>query len=632
MLLDVFTKPPVKLYGTLVYRPVRSRRAIASGYRTGCWEVAAQPHVIMELKRLFPGHRQQVDGSITVADTPEFSYRVAWMLLMFPLKLDAATERRLDARTRERVETRAAVEEILAGGQLAMGAGAFEVAIPLYPHQIAAAALANATRQLLLLDETGAMKTGSALAAVAHPELLPALVVAPPHLQRQWLGELHRFFPMLRGHIVTSGQVYDPRARRALRGHDPDVLIISYGMLSGWANHLAGKIRSLILEEAHEVRHVGTNKYVAAGQVAHGAVQKLAVTATPVFNYGDEIYNIVDIVAPGVLGERKEFYAEWCTPYGNGKQRVKDPAALGTYLRDLGIVLKRTLREVGINLPGLLPPIPFQIDVDEDVFDRLTGDAVALAQTIVDRVGRPFELMQAERDFDMKMRQATGIAKAPAVAALCKMLLTDPAVGKIAIAGWHRKVYEILLRELVDFRPAMYTGSESIPQKEISKARFVGGETLELVRAKLARRKNVTLTSGDLSESRVMLVSLRSGAGLDGLQHACHVAVHAELDWSPAPHDQFDGRFDRPGQTTPVLSYRPFCDYGTDPFMLQVLDEKRQQGEGITDPDRAIFEPTTADPDRVRQVAAAFLERQTGGRRPRRPAPTAELQLEGIGS
>lgn len=604
MLLDIFTRPPAKTYGTLHYRAADAQSL--AGYDGGYWRIRAQPHVLMELKRLFPGHRQEPDGTLTLADTAEVAFKIAWTQLLYPLGRDADADRMLETRARERVATRETVERILSGGHQALREGAYEPALDLYEHQREAASLAHATGRLLLLDETGAMKTGSALAAAANPDLLPALIVAPPHLLRQWLAELHRFFPMLRGHIVTSGKAYDPAARRGMHGHDPDVLFITYGMLSGWADHLAGKVRSVVFEEAHEIRRDGTQKYKAARRVANDAVLRLGVTATPVFNYGDEVFNIVDgAIAPGVLGDRREFYAEWCSPIGNGKYKVHNPAALGSYLRDQGVVLKRTLREVGIHLPGLIP-MPFEVDVDADVFDQLTADAVALAQQIVDRAGSPFELMQAEGDFDMKMRQATGIAKAPHVAALCKMLLADESVGKLILFGWHRAVYDVWLDQLAEYQPAMYTGTESIPRKEVSKAQFVGGDLLTAAREK---------TGEHLREARVLIVSLRSGAGLDGLQHVCHTVVHGELDWSPAPHDQGDGRLDRPGQAVPVLSYRPYCDFGTDPFMLQVLDEKRRQGEGITDPERAIFEPSQVDPERVRKVAAAFLERHGRARR-----------------
>jgi SNF2 family DNA or RNA helicase len=36
------------------------------------------------------------------------------------------------------------------------------------------------------------------------------------------------------------------------------------------------------------------------------------LTGTPVFNYGDEIWNLMSFVRPEVLGERDDFYREWC--------------------------------------------------------------------------------------------------------------------------------------------------------------------------------------------------------------------------------------------------------------------------------------------------------------------------------
>ena len=65
---------------------------------------------------------------------------------------------------------------------------------------------------------------------------------------------------------------------------------------------------------------------------------------------------------------------------------------------------------------------------------------------------------------------------------------------KVVLYGWHREVYSIWLDRLKDLNPAMYTGSESVPQKDEAKRRFVAGETF------------------------VFIISLRAGAGLDGLR------------------------------------------------------------------------------------------------------------------
>jgi hypothetical protein len=69
-------------------------------------------------------------------------------------------------------------------------------------------------------------------------------------------------------------------------------------------------------------------------------------------------------------------------------------------------------------------------------------------------------------------------------------------------------------------------------------------------------------------------MSLRSGAGLDGLQKRCSTMVFGELDWSPGVHHQCIGRLDREGQEQPVTAMFLVCDDGSDPPMMEVLGLK----------------------------------------------------------
>jgi hypothetical protein len=57
------------------------------------------------------------------------------------------------------------------------------------------------------------------------------------------------------------------------------------------------------------------------------------------------------------------------------------------------------------------------------------------------------------------MRQATGIAKAPYVAEFVRLLLDSEQ--KVLLFGWHREVYNIWLHALREFKPLLYTGTES---------------------------------------------------------------------------------------------------------------------------------------------------------------------------
>lgn len=109
------------------------------------------------------------------------------------------------------------------------------------------------------------------------------------------------------------------------------------------------------------------------------------------------------------------------------------------------------------------------------------------------------------------------------------------------LAGWHRDVYAIWQEALADFNPVLYTGSETAAGKARSVEAFTNGN------------------------ARVMMISLRSGAGLDGLQFHCNEVVFGELDWSPQVHHQVTGRLRRPGQTRQVNVHYPHTNESSEP-------------------------------------------------------------------
>ena len=63
----------------------------------------------------------------------------------------------------------------------------------LMPFQQQGLAFLDTSPRALLADEMGLGKTVQALAALALTRALPALVVAPPHLMRNWARETQRF-------------------------------------------------------------------------------------------------------------------------------------------------------------------------------------------------------------------------------------------------------------------------------------------------------------------------------------------------------------------------------------------------------------------------------------------------------
>jgi len=437
---------------------------------------------------------------------------------------------------------------------------------------------------LLLADELGTGKTVSALAALTDKRTLPAIVVTlTGTMPMQWQSMTWRFMPSLTTHVVTKGTAYElPK----IKGKGPDVVIINYHKLDGWAETLAAYGKSIILDECQELRRAGSQKYEAAVHVARQMRFRLGCSATPIFNLGGEIWNVVNVLSEDALGTWEEFLREWCygdRGYAGRAPAVRDPKALGSYLRTEHIMLRRTRKDIGRELPPLTK-VPQYIESDESALNSVADSAAQLAKIILSNEKTAgWDRMKASEEFSQVMRQATGVAKAPYVADFVRMIV-DGDDEPVVVFAWHRAVYDILLSKLRELAPAMYTGTESATKKQEALDRFLKGET------------------------KVLLMSLRSGIGVDGLQHICRTAVFAELDWTPGVMDQCIGRVFRDGQKEPVTAVFLVAERGADPVMAETLGLKTAQLEGIRDPDKAIVE-TKLDTDHIRKLAERYLQK-----------------------
>lgn len=409
--------------------------------------------------------------------------------------------------------------------------------------------------------------TVSAIAAIVSAEHLPALVVPQTHLPGQWAEKIAEF-TTLRTHIVKQTKPYElPPA---------DVYICPYSKLSGWIDFAeTSGFKSVVFDEIQELRGgTGTEKGRAAKAFAAQAQMVIGLSGTPVYNYGDEIFQIVQFLDEEALGSWIDFCIEWC----EHNRKVKDPQALGTFLREQNLAIRRTRGDVGHErkFPNI---ITHEVPYDSEVLAADEALMANLAQQVLR--GSFVERGQAARDFDLRLRHATGVAKAPHAAAFVKILLE--AGQPVLLCGWHRDVYEIWQRELRRYNPVLYTGTESPRRKNEAKDLFVSGAT------------------------NLMIMSLRSGAGLDGLQARCSTIVFGELDWSPQVHAQCIARLDRPGQSRQVDAIYLHADGGSDPSMIGVLGVKASQAQGIVDPLSAPAEQNS-DATRIRQLAELYLQ------------------------
>lgn len=522
-------------------------------------------HVKIKLKRVFEAVPKGAD-EFYFKDTKENCLDIEWFLERYPMSISEPDESRLKSINKEYRDMLADLEKIYKPNYRPEPIKLKEGKAP-YPYQQVCAELLWKVKRLLCGDGVGMGKTITAITALTNPDTLPAVVVVQPHLQDQW-DEQIKAFSNLKTHIVRKGKPTNlPPA---------DVYILKYTNIYKWSDVLKEcQVKTLVMDEVQEIRRHESQKHQGCKQVAVDCEYVFGLSGTPVYNYGFETWTLYNVIKPGLLDDESSFRREWC---GWG-DRVNDPVALGTFLRDSFAYIRRTKAEVKQELQPI-NKIVHTVDFDQKAIDKMQSEAKTLALSVLQ--GEFVERGQAARELSILVRKATGISKAKSVAEYVKMILDSGQ--KVLLAGWHRDVYDIWLRELAEYNPVMYTGTESPAQKEKNKKKFIDGE------------------------SQLMIISLRSGVGLDGLQHVCSYVVFGELDWTPSVHEQVIGRLDREGQEEQVTAIFLTTDSGSDPIVIDINGLKRAQQEGINNPN-AIGTKQDSDDSIIKEFAKKYLEK-----------------------
>lgn len=549
------------------------------------WVLDCEPHILLRLKRFFPKVSRRAHGAIRLTNTIDTCRDLEWFCERYPFEVSRDDAEALHGQSSKHKEQESLVNELITGIRPPSN---YRLALEPRSYQRVAADVAFAQGGLLLADDLGIGKTCSAICLLSRAECRPALVVTMTHLTTQWEREIRKFVPGLQTHILKKGTPYDLRNTKRtkpgqlmLTPETPDVIITNYHKLSGWADTIAPIVKTVVYDEAQELRHEDSAKYKAADHISGKTQWRLGLTATPIYNYGDELYHVANCLMPGRLGTKAEFIEEWCKEANARSFSIADPKAFGAYARDAGIMLRRTRADVGRELPALTK-IPTPIECNTSALDAIESTAGELARIILgEGEEQRGQKMHASEELSGLVRQATGIAKAPHVAAFVKMIVASGE--KVVLCGWHRAVYDLWMDLLKDCKPVLYTGSESSTQKDEARRKFVEGD------------------------ANVLIMSLRSGAGLDGLQSVCNTIVFGELDWSPGVHEQCVGRVHRDQQTKPVFAYFLMADQGSDPIVADVLGLKKAQSDGVMGETDAILDTSGAN---VKALARLYVSRR----------------------
>lgn len=518
------------LYGTLSYNR-----------RSKCWTIKGEPCVTEIAARLFPGSERR-RGEARFTANRRIIGDVNWLMMRYPLEIaprDRELWKNALAQAREHVLLRMNAEKL--PRRSTPPEGMFEGELREFQKEGLSFLLANP--RTLLADEMGLGKTVQALACLAAAKEFPALIVVPPHLLRNWQMEIMRFLRLegkpARVCVLTGLKPYQPP--------EADVYIIHYLLLRGWKQALPQMgFKAVVFDEIQELRHGGTEKYSAASLLAAECERVIGLSGTPIYNKGSEIWNVVNILDYHCLGDWESFTRAWCDGYGN--HLVRNPALLGEHLRREGLILRRTKEEVLAELPPKRRLVQ-EIDSDDKVYRELMRPVMDQLGSLLALHPDAKERAMLEEQVGRGERQATGVAKAPFVAAFVRAL--EDSGEKVLLFAHHHAVMDIYRKELAAYRPVFITGRESTTQKEEAVARFMEGKT------------------------NLCVISLRAASGLNLQRASC--VVFGELDWSPAVHSQAEDRAHRMGQEDSILCYYLVAPQGSDRDMQDALGLKVSQ-------------------------------------------------------
>jgi superfamily II DNA or RNA helicase/transcriptional regulator with XRE-family HTH domain len=411
-----------------------------------------------------------------------------------------------------------------------------------------------------LADDMGLGKTVQAIAVLLDRAALgPALVVAPLTVGPNWLRELARFAPSLRGHAHRETERDAAAVRRLGPG---DVLVVSYELARIDAAVL-GEVEwgTLVLDEAQRVKNATTKTAQALGDMRAG--WRLALTGTPVENHLGDLWSLFRNVSPGLLGSWDSFRARYALPIEVGKD-VEARAALARLVRPF--LLRRTKADVLHDLPARSES---RLDVELSDGERtLYDDARLLALANLEGAGESarFQVLAALT----RLRQLAchpGLVDAGWRGGSAKLTAFLELVREVRAGGHRALVFSQFTQHLALLRAVL-------DEEGVRYAYLDGGTP--------ARERQRRVDAFQAGEGELFLISLKAGGTGLNLTGA-DVVIHMDPWWNPAVEDQATDRAHRIGQTKPVTVYRLVSRGTIEEQILALHEDKRDLVAGVLD-------------------------------------------------
>ncbi len=424
--------------------------------------------------------------------------------------------------------------------------------------------LIKSSGNALLADEMGLGKTIQSLAYIASEKnAFPVLIIAPLVTLQNWQREIEKFLKkksrngrLLDSHAPSTNIIRVGKSEEIGRY---DFYIINYELLyKRWPDLAKLNPRTIICDEVQNLRSKTTQKYHAIKKLAaiESVKYRIGLSGTPIYNRGSEIWPIVDILRPGLLGTFKEFCEYFCYVNEKGKAIVLENKRESLrHMLQKHVMLRRKKTDV---LTELKEKVRYKEVIDSDI-NYYNTELAKIWQKLEDdrKVAQSaFDASTAYRRAIQSERQVAGVAKLPHVIHFVKNIMEIEE--SVVVFCHHKTIHSLLHQSLAEFRPASIIGGQIDTERQKQIDSFQDGHT------------------------KLMIAGLRAGNVGINLTRAKYV-IFAELDWSPAIHLQAEDRLHRIGQKSTVFAYYLIGNGTLDEHVAQVLVDKSYEIDAIMD-------------------------------------------------
>lgn len=413
----------------------------------------------------------------------------------------------------------------------------------------------------LLLDDLGAGKTRTLLAAADYP----AVVFMPKSVLMVWEEECE--YAQLRhrslGGRAVGGSSFDD-------AENVDVWLVPWSVAGSWAGYFSSvgagpRVQTKIGDEFHEIQRERTQAARAWNVI--DCERRFGATATGLRNRLRSLWSLLNGVQPKAWGSLYDFRKRYCGAtqgeFGLVDGRTDPLAMHDLRLRLQEVVIKRSREELGLDL------VPHERDIYEVRLypeDRATVFEEIQEELVVNHFRREGSKASGVQLAMLgKWRSKLGEVKARRVIPKIVNLLNE--WRRAVVWVWHKDVASILEHKLL------------AEMRQVEVVKILGSSTSK------ARRKVLEdWKYGDPFPKVPHVLIAAIGACSTGVSFlTCGLNVFVEQDWAPLQMVQAEKRTHRPFQRHPrCLSVYVTTGEGTvDHLIAQALLEKAKEAEMV---------------------------------------------------